>query len=239
MFEKLRRDIFVNVIFERELKRNAHHVQAEHSHPARAVALFEMASIGKRVVPIEHANVIEPEKSALKDVVAFRVFAIHPPGEGDEHFVKDRLEKRAIAFAGFFSLDLINAPRRPGEDGRIHVAEIPLVGGDLSVRMLVPFAHDDIELRFGEVTIDKGEWNTMEGQVPRCVPGIFPFVRHRHDAFVVKMPPLAVTALLTFGRRRWLRRIAIQPLLDDVMIKLFAPQHPGERLPLNGAVFFA
>src|SRR6266446_3634747 len=51
------------------------------------------------------------------------------------------------------------------------------------------------------------------------------------------MAPSVVATLLPFCRRRRLHRVAVQPLLDDVMIKLFAPQHAGERLALNGTVF--
>ena len=73
-----------------------------------------MAAIGECVVAIEHADVVEPEKAALENIVALGVLAIHPPGEGDQHFVEDRFQKRAIAFAGLFALDLVNTPRRPG-----------------------------------------------------------------------------------------------------------------------------
>ena len=78
----------------------------------------------------------------------------------------------------------------------------------------------------------------MESEVPRGVPGKFPFVRHRHDAVVVKVTPLRVAAELPVVRWGRLGRIANEPLLDDVMIELFAPHHAGERLPLDRAVLF-
>ena len=165
-----------------------------------------------------------PRKAALENIFPLGVLAIHPPGEGDQHFVEDRFQECAVAFAGLFALDLINAPRRPGQHRRVDVVEIPLVGRDLAVGMLIPFAHDEIELRFGEFDVDQREREAMKGQVPRCVPGKFPFVRHRHDALVVEMTPAGVAAVLAFVRRSRLVRIAVEPSLDDVMIKLFVPK---------------
>ena len=238
MFEELGRDIFVNVIFSRELDRNSHQVQREHSHPTSAVALLEMCAIGKLRVAIEDADVVESEKTALENIFAFEVFAIHPPGEGDQHFVEDRFQKRAVTFSGFFALDLINAPRRPRQHRRINVVEIPFVSRNFPVGMLIPFADDEIELRFGELNIDQSERNAVESKVPGCVPRKFPFVRHRHDALVVKMTPAGIAGVLAFVRRRRLVRIAIEPLIDDVVIELFAPKQSRERLPLHSALLF-
>ena len=137
-----------------------------------------MGAVRELRVAIEHPDIIQPEKSALEDVVALGIFAVHPPGERDQHFVEDGFQKRAIAFTGLFSLDLINAPRRPGQHRRIDIAEVPFVGGNLPIWMLVPFAHDDIELHLGELGIDQGQRNTMKSEVPGCIPGKFPFVRH-------------------------------------------------------------
>ena len=227
------------MIFHCELERDPHQVEGKHSHPTRAVALLEMGAIRKTGVAVEHADVIESEKTALENIVIFGVFAVHPPGEGDKHFVENSFQKRAIAFAGLLALNLVDAPCRPGQHRRIYVAEIPFVSRNLAVRMLEPFAHDYIELRFGELDVDKSQRETMESQVPRGVPGEFPFVRHRHDSVVVEMTPLGVTTIQTFVRRRRLARIAVQPLLDDVMIKLFVPKQPAERLSLNGTMFLS
>ena len=114
MLEELRCDIFVNMILARELERDAHQVEGKHSHPAGAVALLEMAAVGKRRVAIEHADVVEPEKTALENIIALGVFAVHPPCERDQHLVENCLQKCTIAFAGLFALDLIDAPSGPG-----------------------------------------------------------------------------------------------------------------------------
>ena len=62
VFEKLRGDIFVNMIFARELNCDAHHVQRKHSHPTRAVALFEMTAVREFRIAIEHAKVLIRER---------------------------------------------------------------------------------------------------------------------------------------------------------------------------------
>ena len=134
MLEEFRGDIFVNRIFARELERHPHHVEAKHSHPARAVALLEVAAVRQRRATIEDADVIEPEEAALENIFPFGILPVHPPGERDQQFVEGGLEKGAVAFAGLFLLDLVNAPGGPADDGRIDVAEIPLVGGNLAVR---------------------------------------------------------------------------------------------------------
>src|ERR1041385_3887707 len=182
-----------------------------------------MSAVWKRLAAIEHTDVVETEKPAFEDVVALGIFAIHPPGKVEQHFVKNRFQKAAVALAAFFALDLINAPGRPHDDRRIHVAEVPFVSRYLAVGMLVPLPDNEIELALGELNIDQGQWNTVKGEVPGRIPGIFPFVRHRHDPLVVKMTPSRVTNMFALFRRRWLAGIAIEPLFNDVMIKLLAP----------------
>ena len=154
VLEEFGRDIFVDVIFRRKLDRDSHQVEGKHSHPTRAVALFEMAAVGKRVVAVEHADVVESEEPALENILPFGVLAVHPPGERDQHLVENRFQKCAIAFAGLLAFDLIDTPGGPRQHRRIHIVKIPLVSWNFSVGVLIPFAHDEIELRLGELDID-------------------------------------------------------------------------------------
>src|SRR6516162_3464111 len=50
------------------------------------------------------------------------------------------------------------------------------------------------------------------------------------------MGPVMVAALLTLRGRRRLARIAVQPITDDVVVKLLRPQQAPVRLP-NDAAF--
>src|SRR5215472_18120254 len=72
----------------------------------------------------------------------------------------------------------------------------------------------------------------MKGEVPGCEPGIFPLVRHGDDIGDDKVSPIAVAPVLPVLRRRWLTRIAIEPMLHIEVIELLVPQHSGEGLTL-------
>ena len=61
---------------------------------------------------------------------------------------------------------------------RIDVAEVPLVGGNLTARMQVALAQHQIELPLAEVLVDQRQRQHVKRQVPRGVPRIFPLVRH-------------------------------------------------------------
>src|SRR6187401_3224071 len=50
------------------------------------------------------------------------------------HQVKYRFKKGAVASAVALAVDLVNAPRGPGVDRRVDVAERPFIGRQLPVR---------------------------------------------------------------------------------------------------------
>src|SRR5581483_12165990 len=67
----------------------------------------------------------------------------------------------------------------------------------------------------------------MKSVVPRRKPGEFPFVRNRNNVATMQVLPSAVAAVLAFGRRRRLLRIAGQPVGNHIFIKLLGPQQAG------------
>ena len=75
----------------RQLERDAQHVQAVHRHPAGAVGLLDVAAGGQRRAAIEDADVVQAQESALENVVALCVLAVHPPGEIQQQLVKHAL----------------------------------------------------------------------------------------------------------------------------------------------------
>src|SRR5713226_7512614 len=99
MFEKLRRDVFVDMVLEGELERYAHQVERVHRHPGGAVGLVDIAAGRQRRAAVEKADIVEAEKPALKDVVSFDVLAVHPPGEIEHQFVEDTFEESPVALA--------------------------------------------------------------------------------------------------------------------------------------------
>ena len=146
---------------------------------------------------------------------------------------KTALQEGAVARARLPLLDLVDPPGGPGVDRRVDVAEGPLVGRQLAVGVHVPLAQQQDELPLGEVGVDQGERDAVEGQVPGGEPGVLPLVRHRDDVGVVEVAPVRVAAVPALRRRRRPGRVAVQPALDVVVVELLGPDQPGERLPLD------
>ncbi len=115
-------------------------------------------------------------------------------------------------------------------DRRVDVAEGPLVGRQLAVRVHVPLAQHQHELVLGELGVDDGQRHAVERQVPRGVPRVLPLVRHRDDVGVEQVAPLRVASMHALRRRRRLRRIALEPFLHDVVVVLLRPQQAGQAL---------
>src|SRR5262245_6504108 len=102
-------------------------------------------------------------------------------------------------------------------DGRVDVAERPLVGGQLAVRVHVPFAKEQDELALGEFGVDQCQGDAVESEVPGGVPGKLPLVWNRHNCGVVEMAPLGVAAAPASFRWRWAGRVAAEPGFDHVV----------------------
>ena len=128
------------------------------------------------------------------------------------------------------AVDLEHAQRGQGVHGRVHVAERPLVGRQLAVRVHVPRPAQQEQLLLGEGGVDVGQRDAVEGEVPRRVPRVLPRVGHRDDVAVVEVPPAGVAPGEAGGRRGGTGRVAVQPLLHVVVVELLRPQHPGHGL---------
>ena len=64
---------------------------------------------------VEGADVVETEETALEDVVALGVLAVHPPGEVDQQLVEDPLEEIDVPAA--VDLEHARAPPTRGRAG--------------------------------------------------------------------------------------------------------------------------
>ncbi len=132
--------------------------------------------------------------------------------------------------------DLVHAVGGPGMHGRIHVAQLPLVGGNLAVRVHVPLAQQQDELVLRELRIDERERDAVESEIPGRVPGVFPLVGHREDFAIVEMPPLVIPARPALARRRGLSDVSAEPSLDVVPVVLLAPEQPRDGLAEDPAL---
>ncbi len=175
-----------------ELDRELQHVLAEEGHPRRAVRLLEVAAGGQRGAAVEHADVVEAEEAALEHVLAEAVLAVDPPGEVQQELVERRPEEVHVRLATQGLLGAMEEQRRKGVDRRVHVAEVPLVGGHLAVGVQVGAPQHQLHLLLGEVGVHDRERQRVEGQVPGRVPGILPLVGHRDDVLVQHVEPLRV-----------------------------------------------
>src|SRR5258707_7256590 len=126
-------DVLVTVVLAGQLERDAEHVQAIHRHPARPVGLFDVPARRQRRAAIEYPDVVQPEKTALKDVPAFGVLSVYPPGEVQHQLVKHSRQKFAIPDSTPFLVYFVNSPGGPAEHRWIHVVEGPFVRRDLAV----------------------------------------------------------------------------------------------------------
>ena len=116
-------------------------------------------------------------------------------------------------------------------DRRINVAKVELIGRQLAVGVHVPFAKKSTQLLLGKLGIELRERHHVKGQVPGGEPGILPFIGHRKHIAIEKVLPIGVAARFPLcRRRRRLFRIAVQPVVHDVVIELFVPQQPRKRL---------
>src|SRR5882724_1616780 len=70
----------------------------------------------------------------------------------------------------------------------------------------------------------------MEREVPGCEPGILPCVGHRKNVTAVELAPIRVAAQFAVLGRWRLLWITIEPVVNNVVIKLFAPEQTGIRL---------
>ena len=62
-----------------------------------------MAARRQRLAAVEDADIVEAEKTALKDVAALGVLAVDPPGEIQHQLVENAPEKSPIADAALAS----------------------------------------------------------------------------------------------------------------------------------------
>ena len=225
MLEELGRQVLVDAVVAAERQRHLQQVLAVHRHPRRPVGLLEHA-VDRQPGAVEGADVVQAQEAALEQVVALHVLAVDPPVEVEQQLVQDPGQEVEVVVAG----DLVHAQRRPRLDRGVDVREVPLVRRELAVGMHVPLAAEQDELGLGELGVDMGQRDAVEGEVPGGIPGVLPLVGHRDDVAVVEVRPLVVAARQALGRRRGVGRVALQPAAHVEVEELLGPQHPGERL---------
>src|SRR5439155_9807244 len=71
------------------------------------------------------------------------------------------------------------------------------------------------------------------------VPRVLPALGHRDDVAVVEVRPVVVAALAPARGRRRLRRVALEPVLHDVVVELLRPEQARVGLTDDGLLALA
>ena len=114
--------ILIRRVGSRDLESHVHEVQGIHGHPAGAVSLFDVSARRQLSAPVEYADVVEPQKTALEDVVALGVLAVHPPRKVQEQFVEDPLQEQDVSLSFHPFFEMIDLQGCPGMYRRIYIA---------------------------------------------------------------------------------------------------------------------
>ena len=230
MLDELLNQVRIHRSCERQLHGDLEHVLAEQRHPSGSIRLVQVSAGRQRRAAIEHPDVVQSQEAALEDVGPCAVLAIHPPREVEQQLLERALQPVEVTRSAPGFLQAVGKDRGPGVHRWIDVAEVPFVGGQLTARVQVLGPHHQVELLFAEVHIDHGQREAVEGEVPRRVPRVFPFVRHRDDVSVVHVMPVLVprgvlSALIQADAA------LLEPALDVVVVELLGPEHARECLP--------
>ena len=141
------------------------------------------------------------------------------------------LEENVVGRAGTAGVGKIGTQRGPCVDRRVGIAEIPLVSGQASVGMHIPFLEQELELVFGQCGVGEGEGDSVKGEVPAGEPRVFPVVGHGDDVVGDEVAPLEVARVGAVGRREG--GVAVEPFADVVVVEHFVPVQTGEGLLLD------
>ena len=153
MLKEFRGDVLIDMIVRRPVRQLCASMLRQYIAIQLVPSAWLMKPpVGSALLRSKHANVVQTEEAALKNVSSLRVLAIDPPGEIQQQLLKHALEKHEVArvfrirLAALVAIDLKHPKRRPGMHRRIHVAKRPLVGRQLTVRVHVPLARQKDEL---------------------------------------------------------------------------------------------
>src|SRR6202034_555133 len=140
---------------------------------------------------VEDADIIESQEAAFENVLAEAVLAINPPSKVQEQLAEGGFQEIKISRAAPRHVATVEEQGSPGVDGRIDVAEVPFVSGNLTVGMKIPSTEYKLDLPLGEVDIHSRQRQSLKCEVPCRIPRILPFVRHRHDVVINHVEPFA------------------------------------------------
>ena len=237
MLDELEGDLLVHRVVFGQDEGHLQHVLAVERHPRRAVRLLQRAAGRELRAAVEDADVVQTQKAAGEDVAPGGVLAIDPPVEIQHQPLKRAFQEPQVRPAELL-LVFVEPERGTGVHRRIHVAEVPLVGGNLPARVDVEAAQHQQQLLLGEIEIHQRQGDRVERQVPGRVPRILPLVRHGDHVGVQHVEPLRVPHVAAGGLEQRMTPVLAQPELQIEVVVLLAPQHARQRLAVHPALIF-
>mmetsp|Transcript_25840 Transcript_25840/g.42091 ORF Transcript_25840/g.42091 Transcript_25840/m.42091 type:complete len:226 (-) Transcript_25840:354-1031(-) len=200
MLRKFAGNAFVHRIVQGQFQSHAHERQAVEGHPAGPIRLIDHSTIGKWLASVHHSNVVQTQKSSLKNIPPFRIFSIHPPLKVQHHLVEELFQKAQVSnISTGFAIHLKDAPNSPRVHGGIDIIEVPFIGWKLPIGVHKPLGCQEPQLLLGKTRIHQSQRQAMKRQIPGGIPGIFPFVWHGDHVQVVEMIPIFISPA-TAGR---------------------------------------
>src|SRR5262249_49677375 len=100
MLEKLRGHVLISRVSFGQFQCHREHRRAVKGHPGGAVGLLQTSTIWQGFRPVEHADVVQTEEASRKQVLAFKVLAVDPPGKVDQELLEDPGQEESVAFSG-------------------------------------------------------------------------------------------------------------------------------------------
>ena len=200
VLDELEGDLLVHRVVLGQDQGHLQHALAVERHPGRPVRLLQRAARRKLGAPVEDADVVQAQEAAGEHVAPGGILPVHPPVEVQHQALERALQEPEVRPAQR-PLVLVQPERGPGVHRGIHVAEVPLVGGNLPVGVEIETAQHQEELLLGEIEIHRRQGDRVEGQVPGRIPRVLPLVRHRDHVGVQHVEPLRVP----HARPSWIR----------------------------------
>jgi hypothetical protein len=119
--------------------------------------------VGKGALRSKTPMLSSPRKPPSKRLLPKRFLAVHPPTEIRRQLPEHSLKKIEIGLATQRLLHSVEKDRCPGLYRGIDVAEVPLIGRNLSCRVQVHLAKQQVELLLGEIDVDGRQGEGVKG----------------------------------------------------------------------------
>ncbi|CRM74222.1 hypothetical protein [Pseudomonas sp. 58 R 12] len=92
VLEKLHRDVDVDDVALGQLQADAHQVQGIGRDPRRAVGLIQLVTRRQRGRAVEQGDIVQAQETALEQVAALGILAVHPPGKIQQQLMENPLK---------------------------------------------------------------------------------------------------------------------------------------------------